>query len=115
MSNSILLTGATGFIGSHLTEFLIKKGYKVIAFDRYNSNNDFPNPINETTQNVLVFPNPFNEFIYLQEKCDIQVRDILGKIIYSDSVKQLKTSDWNSGIYFIHLLKQNQTIKVIKL
>ena len=81
----------------------------------YNSNNDFPNPINEITQNVLVFPNPFNEFIYLQEKCDIQVRDILGKIIYSDSVKQLKTSDWNSGIYFVHLLKQNQTIKVIKL
>ena len=26
MSNSILLTGATGFIGSHLTEFLVKKG-----------------------------------------------------------------------------------------
>ena len=41
MSNSILLTGATGFIGSHLTEFLIKKGYKVIAFDRYNSNNSW--------------------------------------------------------------------------
>ena len=37
----ILITGAAGFVGSHLTEFFIKKGYKVIAFDRYNSFNSF--------------------------------------------------------------------------
>lgn len=36
-----LITGATGFIGSHLTEYLIKKGFNIIAFDRYNSNNDW--------------------------------------------------------------------------
>ena len=34
----ILITGATGFIGSHLTELYVKKGFKVTAFDRYNSN-----------------------------------------------------------------------------
>ena len=32
----ILITGATGFIGSHLTELCVKKGFKVSAFDRYN-------------------------------------------------------------------------------
>jgi len=37
----VLATGATGFIGSHLTEYLVEKGYSVIAFDRYNSNNDW--------------------------------------------------------------------------
>ena len=37
----IFITGATGFIGSHLTEYLVEKGYSVIAFDRYNSNNDW--------------------------------------------------------------------------
>ena len=37
MSNKkIIITGATGFIGSHLTELFVKKGYKVTAFDRYN-------------------------------------------------------------------------------
>ena len=41
MSKSIFITGAAGFIGSHLTEKLVKSGYKVIAFDRYNSNNDW--------------------------------------------------------------------------
>src|SRR5260221_5805026 len=29
----ILITGAGGFIGSVLTEYLVKKGYSVIAFD----------------------------------------------------------------------------------
>ena len=32
-----LVTGADGFIGSHLTEFLVKKGYRVRAFCQYNS------------------------------------------------------------------------------
>ena len=34
----ILITGATGFVGSHLTELCVKKGYNVVAFDRYNPN-----------------------------------------------------------------------------
>ena len=36
--SKILVTGATGFIGSHLTEVLVEKGFNVVAFDRYNSN-----------------------------------------------------------------------------
>ena len=35
----ILITGSSGFIGSHLTEYLVERGYEVVAFDRYNSNN----------------------------------------------------------------------------
>jgi len=39
MTEKILITGATGFIGSHLTELCVEKGFDVIAFDRYNPNN----------------------------------------------------------------------------
>jgi NAD dependent epimerase/dehydratase len=39
MKSNILITGADGFIGSHLTELLIEKGYKVRAFVYYNSFN----------------------------------------------------------------------------
>lgn len=35
--NKVLVTGAGGFIGSHLTELLVSKGYEVKAFFRYNS------------------------------------------------------------------------------
>ena len=37
----ILITGADGFIGSHLTETLVRQGYKVRAFVMYNSFNSW--------------------------------------------------------------------------
>lgn len=39
--NKVLVTGAAGFIGSHLTEFLVNKGFNVKAFVRYNSKNNW--------------------------------------------------------------------------
>ena len=37
----VLVTGADGFIGSHLTEALVRRGYKVRAFVLYNSFNSW--------------------------------------------------------------------------
>lgn len=39
--NNVLVTGSDGFIGSHLTEFLVNRGYKVRAFVYYNSFNSW--------------------------------------------------------------------------
>lgn len=41
MSKKVLVTGADGFIGSHLTEKLVKEGHKVKAFSYYNSFNSW--------------------------------------------------------------------------
>ena len=38
---TILVTGADGFIGSHLTEMLVDKGYRVKALSQYNSFNNW--------------------------------------------------------------------------
>jgi len=38
---TVLITGADGFIGSHLTEMLVSKGYKVKALSQYNSFNNW--------------------------------------------------------------------------
>lgn len=37
----VLITGAGGFIGSHLTELLVQKGFEVKAFVHYNSKNNW--------------------------------------------------------------------------
>ena len=37
--NKVLVTGADGFIGSHLTEMLLEQGYDVRAISYYNSFN----------------------------------------------------------------------------
>ncbi len=39
--SKLLITGATGFIGSHLTELCIELGYSVKVFDRYDPNNNW--------------------------------------------------------------------------
>jgi len=41
LSTKVLITGADGFIGSHLTELLLEKGYNVKAFCYYNSFNSW--------------------------------------------------------------------------
>ena len=41
MDKRVLVTGADGFIGSRLTEILVKKGYQVKALSQYNSFNDW--------------------------------------------------------------------------
>ena len=41
INSTILVTGADGFIGSHLTEALIRRGYRVRAFVYYNSFNSW--------------------------------------------------------------------------
>ena len=39
--SKVLVTGAGGFIGSHLAELLIQEGFDVTAFVRYNSKNNW--------------------------------------------------------------------------
>ena len=40
-SMKVLVTGAAGFLGSHLTEKLIESGYSVRALMHYDSNNNW--------------------------------------------------------------------------
>ena len=82
----------------------------------FNANNDFPNSIDEVSENVKIYPNPFTDVLYLKEEEKIEVRDILGKMIYySVSANRIQTSTWDTGVYFISLKDKNQSVKVIKI
>tara|TARA_Y100001970_G_scaffold284577_1_gene402246 strand:- start:209 stop:1198 length:990 start_codon:yes stop_codon:yes gene_type:complete len=54
-NNKILITGAGGFIGSHVVEKALKLNYKVTAFVKYNSSNDWGwiNSINHKNLNIV--------------------------------------------------------------
>ncbi len=57
-NKKVLVTGACGFIGSHLVELLVKKGYTVKAFVYYNSFNSWgwlDSVPKDTLKNIEVF------------------------------------------------------------
>ena len=51
----VLITGGTGFIGSHLAEYLINKKFKVTVFDRYNPNYNLGNLQNSQHKDKIKF------------------------------------------------------------
>ena len=82
----------------------------------FNSNNDFPNSIEQIIKKAIIYPNPFIDILYFEVNENIEVRNILGKLIYSaESVNQIQTSDWDAGVYFVYLKNKNQTLKVVKI
>ena len=82
----------------------------------FNANNDFINTIEDKQALTNVYPNPFSTFIKWENMERVEVRDILGQLIYTaENTNRIATSNWGSGIYFIHLKDKNQIIKVIKI
>lgn len=73
----ILITGADGFIGSHLTEHLVRSGCDVRAFVWYNSFNSWgclENVSREITDNVEIFPGDIRDPYRVSEAvkgCDV--------------------------------------------
>ena len=51
MADTALVTGCAGFIGSHLTDYLLEKGYNVIGIDNLRTG------VSENLKNALIDPN----------------------------------------------------------
>ena len=73
-----LVTGGSGFIGSHLTEQLLKKGHSVINIDNFD---DFYN-YSIKIQNTLDAIRDFSDFEYSDKEKDINQLILLSKSEY---------------------------------
>ena len=76
MNQNILVTGCAGFIGMHLSTYLLKKGYQVIGLD--NMNNYYDTVLkNNRLKNLLGYSN----FIFFEKDiCDASsLKDIFKK------------------------------------
>ena len=82
----------------------------------FRANNDFPNIVSNLEQDLVVYPNPFNDILYLDTDENLIVLDVLGRIVgHFDHVNHIQTSEWDSGVYFVNLLNSNLIIKMIKI
>jgi len=61
---NVIVTGGGGFVGSHIVDELIRKGYKVIVYD--NASNSRPGNINPKAKIVL---GDLNNFTLLKQYC----------------------------------------------
>ncbi|MBM3244528.1 MAG: NAD-dependent epimerase/dehydratase family protein [Candidatus Omnitrophica bacterium] len=69
MKKKVFVTGAGGFIGSHLCELLAEKGYSVRALIKYNSRNDWGWLEGKKNRNIEIFTG------------DIRSRDIVRRAL----------------------------------
>jgi NAD dependent epimerase/dehydratase len=73
MSSPVLVTGAGGFIGSHLTELLVEQGHRVRALVHYNSRNDWgwleDSPVAKDIEVVLGDVRDFDAIYKAMKEC----------------------------------------------
>ena len=127
LGEQLILTNADSLVIDSITYLIMAddiafarlpngSGPFIMQAPTFKANNDFINSITDKKEQIKVYPNPFSDVIKWNSFEGIEVRDILGKLMYtSENTNRILTSTWNTGIYFIHLKDKNQTIKVIKI
>ena len=112
MTKTILLTGATGFLGSHLLSVLIKEGYKIVILKRSFSDTRRIDPIIFQIKTYDIDVTPL-EVAFEEQKIDAVIHTAtnygrknhyISKIVEDNllfSLKILETaSNYNTGLFF---------------
>ncbi len=118
-SKKVLITGATGFIGSHLVEYFLDNNYEVIAFDRYNINENHGWLSNSKFKNDIEFVygdiRDYDSVDHVVKRCDacIHLAALIGiPYSYISPLAYIKTNV--EGTYnILESAKKNQISQVI--
>src|SRR3982750_3413661 len=65
-----VVTGAAGFLGSHLTDLLLARGHKVIGIDNFVTGTGKKRPPRGGKPNLKFFQEAVTEFIFLDVAVD---------------------------------------------
>ena len=120
-SKKIFITGADGFIGSHLVEELIYKGYEIKALAQYNSFNnygwleDLDSNVKNNFEKHLGDVRDFSQISNLMKGCDIvfHLASLIG-IPYSYTAPQSYIDTNITGtLNVIQSARDNEVAKII--
>ena len=88
----------------------------LMQYPTFNQNNNLANSVYDEQQLFKLYPNPFSDVLFLDGLYNIEVRDIIGNLIFrGEKVSSILTSQWSSGIYFVSLKGNHRAIKLIKI
>ena len=82
------------------------------------NSNDLTSIENNRNLEIEVYPNPFNEFININQQYDyLKLFDIGGNLVFKSIDKNLDTRLLKEGIYILKLYGSNSSsqVKVIKI
>ena len=91
-------------------------GSFLMQYPTFNKNNNLATSVHYEQQLLRVYPNPFTDLLFLDGSYSIEVRDVVGNLIFKgEEVSNILTSKWSSGIYFVFLNGNHKAIKLIKI
>ena len=107
MEKYVLITGATGFIGSHTSNEFVKKGYKVLGLSRSGKsvNKEFND--NVKSGNITLFKGDVRDFDFNNINYDIEyIIHIAGKVSAYGKMQEFMDINYNGTNRLLELAKQ---------
>jgi len=116
----VFITGAEGFIGSHLVEKLVKENFKVTAMVRYNFNNNIgwlDDLDNKTLRKVKIVKGDITDYAFIEDatKNADAILNLAALIGIPYSYKAVKSYIDTNVIGTYNILKASQKNKIKKI
>jgi UDP-glucose 4-epimerase len=118
MKKKLIVTGGAGFIGSHLCEYLIDKGFKVICLDNLENGNK-KNLINlEKNRNFTFYKTDintvnFNNKAFKNVECVFHLAALADIVPSIENPLKYFNTNFNGTINILEIIRRNKIKKIV--